>query len=145
MHFSHWFFEVVFKCGFHKKLYITCCLSQHSRQKNKIETNGTWGLLAFTETQQHISSSEKHWWSVFVASVCVHWEKVFIKVSTHYHAWDMWAAAASSSLTRLGHIEVIFAGFTQHCVRREASGGSNCPLWGRQCLHECGLWVARGQ
>ena len=31
----------------------------------------------------------------------------------------MWAGAASSSLTRLGHIEVIFPGFTQHCVRRE--------------------------
>lgn len=31
----------------------------------------------------------------------------------------MWAGAASSSLIRLGHIEVIFPGFTQHCVRRE--------------------------
>lgn len=31
----------------------------------------------------------------------------------------MWAVAASSSLIRLGHIEVIFPGFTQHCVRRE--------------------------
>lgn len=31
----------------------------------------------------------------------------------------MWAGAASSSLTGLGHIEVIFPGFTQHCVRRE--------------------------
>ena len=47
------------------------------------------------------------------------WEWVFIKVSPHYHARDMWAAAASSSLTRLGHIEVIFPGFTRHCVRRE--------------------------
>lgn len=36
-----------------------------------------------------------------------------------HHAWDMWAGAASSCLTRLGHIEVIFPGFTQHCVRRE--------------------------
>lgn len=52
--------------------------------------------------------------------VCVcAWERVFIKLSPHYHAWDMWAVAASSSLIRLGHIEVIFPGFTQHCVRRE--------------------------
>lgn len=56
--------------------------------------------------------------SVFAASVSA-WERVFIKLSPNYHAWDMWAGAASSSLTRLGHIEVIFPGFTQHCVRRE--------------------------
>lgn len=56
--------------------------------------------------------------SVFATSVSA-WERVFIKLSPHYHAWDMWAGAASSSLTRLGHIEVIFPGFTQHCVRRE--------------------------
>lgn len=31
----------------------------------------------------------------------------------------MWAGAAFSSLTRLGRIEVIVPGFTQHCVRRE--------------------------
>lgn len=72
--------------------------------------------------------------------------RVFIKLSPHYHAWDMWAGAASSSLTCLGHIEVIFPRvYTTLREKGRVSGGSNCPLWGRQRLHECGLWVARGQ
>lgn len=79
-------------------------------------------LLAFKEIQQQHQLKREMLTdtgqSVFAASVCA-WEWVFIKLSPHYHAWDMWAGAASSSLTRLGHIEVIFPGFTQHCVRRE--------------------------
>lgn len=41
----------------------------------------------------------------------------------------MWAGVASSSLTCLGHIEVIFHGFTQHCVRREGYPVDPIALW----------------
>lgn len=80
---------------------------------------GSWRTVRPLNAYRCGGKAKKH--SVARAGMCMlcAWQRVFIKLSAHYHAWDMWAGAASSSLTRLGHIEVIFAGFTQHCVRRE--------------------------
>lgn len=59
--------------------------------------------------------------------------------ASDHQASDMWAAAASSSLTALGDIEVIFPGL-RNIAWEGRMRTASVSLLGR---HQCGLWAVR--
>lgn len=89
-------------------------------------------------------------WSVALAdpqcSFCVcmraHIYKTITTLSCLRHVSGCGIFILNSFWTYWGHFPLVFTTLRE---KGRVSGGSNCPLSGRQRLHECGLWVARAQ
>lgn len=131
---------------------------KHERQQIPIWTDGKGDLLAAQRSDSSFNSSATHWQtqSVFAVAaclrVCAHLcvrvrmragiYKTITTLSCLRHVSRRGIFILNSFRTYWGHFPRVYTTLRE---KGRVSGGSNCPQWGRQCLHECGLWVARDQ